>query len=133
MRIDAALKIDAGLLRFHEEAYVTEVRFQIEGVVGTLLRMGDADPTLNLDLLLVGIVFALVIHIPTESFPERVDEILARLGFLIPGQQVRIPRMSPEAVDKFTNAGMCDVECSGWRGLIHNGCAPSLRMSRYFW
>ena len=124
MRVRAALQVHAWLLGFHEEAHVAEVELQVERVVRPLLRACDADAALDLDFLLVGIVLALVVHVPTEGFPERVDEVLPRLGFLIAGLQVVVARMAFEAVDQLADAGVGRFE-SGGNGLAHCGRAPS--------
>ena len=133
MRVGAAIQVDAWFLGFHEEAHVAEVRLQVEGVVGAFLRTGDADATFDLDLLLVRIVFALVVHVPAERFPERIDEVLARFRFLVAGLQVVVARVPLETVDQLADARMGNIQCAVCGFLAHNGCAPSLRMSRYCW
>jgi hypothetical protein len=49
-------------------------RREIKGVVG---------PALDLDFLLEGVLLGLVVHVPAEGEPEFVNEVAARLLFLI--------------------------------------------------
>lgn len=83
------LKIIAGggdvsvrFLGFDVEFYVTVIRVEIEGVVGATLRV-PMFLAFDFYFLLGGVLLRVVVHIPAEGHPELVDEIAARLLFLI--------------------------------------------------
>jgi len=58
------------------------------------------------NLAVLGGEVGLVGHIPTESFKEGVEELLAELGFIVATRAVELTRVA-EAVDKVLDGGWC--------------------------
>lgn len=114
VRVGAAVQVHAGLLGLDKKAHVAEVGREVEGVVGTLLCSCRAygHSTFDLDLLLVRVVLALVVDIPSERLQQWIDEVLARLGFLVAGLEVIVARIFLEAIDQFDYAGVGHLELS---------------------
>ena len=76
-----------GFFGFDVKFYPLEIRREIKGVVGPALRKA-VFLALDLDLLLEGVFLGLVVHVPAEGEPEFVNEVVARLLFLIGRGQV---------------------------------------------
>lgn len=79
------LECDARLFGFDEKAHVAEVRREGKCVVGFLVRRALPLCALDFDFLLVGVFLRDVIHVPAERDEKLVDEIFARLSFVVGG------------------------------------------------
>ena len=118
-----------------------KVRREVKGVVGPPLRKA-VFLALDLDLLFEGVLLCLVVHVPAEGKPEFVNEVAARLLFLIGRGKVELlvgPKIRHELLNlckgrvKLRHAAGC-INLSrrnrmkaepGWHG--ESECAPEIR------
>ena len=105
-------------LGLDEKADVAIIRMEIKSVVGAAL--GNAVfLALNFDFLFQRIFLRVVVHVPAEGEPKFVNEIAARLLFLIGRGQVEF-LVGPEIGNQFFDPSECLVE-----GRWHlRECAP---------
>ena len=115
------------LLPFDRMAAITCERFFFEK---TSAIVSGVHSTEDISLLKVQslkfVCFAagiLVIHVPAEGEPEFVNEVVARLLFLIGGGQVEF-LVGPEIGNQFFHPAECFVEAR-WHGGFE--CAPERR------
>ena len=106
-------------------------RREIKGVVGPPLRKA-VFLALDLDLLFEGVLLVLVVHVPAEGEPEFVNEVAARLLFLVGRGKVEF-LVGPKIRHKLLNLCKSHVKLRHVAGCIkpgwHGGseCAPEIR------
>ena len=108
------------------EFHVAEIRREIKGVVGPTLRKA-VFPALDFDLLLEGVLLGLVVHVPAEGEPEFVNEVVARLLFLIGRGQVEF-LVGPKIGHKLSNFCKGCIK-PGWHG--GSECAPEMQWRQF--
>jgi len=111
--------VAVGFLGLDVEFHVAEIRCEIKGVVGPPLRKA-VFPALDLDFLLEGVLLRLVVHVPAEGEPEFVNEVAARLLFLIGRGTVEF-LVGPKIRHKPFNLCKSCIK-PGWHG--GSECAP---------
>ena len=78
--VDVVLDVDGGFLGFDVElALATD----LEGVIGGFGGAFDLEGVLDDHLAVFGGEVVFVVHVPAEGFKERVEELLAQLGFVV--------------------------------------------------
>ena len=79
--------VAVGFLGLDVEFHVAEIGREVKSVVGAAL--GEAVfLALDFDFLLEGVLLGFVVHVPAEGEPEFINEVVARLLFLIGRGQV---------------------------------------------
>jgi hypothetical protein len=104
-------------LGFDVKADVAIIRMELKSVVGAALGIA-VFLAFDFDFLFQRIFLRVVVHVPAEGEPEFVNEVAARLLFLIGRGQVEF-LVGPEVGNQFFHSTECLVEARGHLGRCY--------------